>query len=104
MVVWPTQVGFADMVLAPRATSTVAAIAAARRVNSAVLSLRLRPGRYRLPAPVRPVVTESLTSPDTRPGPRIGAGTPARTGRTRERCGHDCSGRSSAMRSLGLFA
>ena len=81
VVVWPVQVGRAEMVLALSATRRVAAIAAASRVNSAVPSLRLRPGRYRPPAPVRAVVTEFLTSPDEQPGPRVRAGTPAaRTG------------------------
>src|SRR5690348_11284637 len=123
VVVWPAQVAWAEMVLAPRATRTVAAITAASSVSSAVLSLRLRPGRYRPPAPVRAVVTKSLTSRDAQPGPRVRAGaaravgshatappewfspaTPPWVGQTRERCGHDCSRGSSPVRSLAPFA
>src|SRR5205823_5992357 len=75
VVVWPVQVARAEMVLTPSVTRRVAAIAAASNVSSAVLSLRLRPGRYRPPAPVRAVVTKSLTSREAQPGPGVRAGT-----------------------------
>src|SRR5260370_39508767 len=59
---WPLHVAWADRALAPRTTRSVAAMAAASMVNNAVLTRRLRPGRYRPGVPVRPVVP--VTSPD----------------------------------------
>ena len=107
VVVWPVQVARAEMVLAPSATRRVAAIAAASRVNSAVPSLRLRPGRYR-PAGAGACSCHEIphiTSRAARAASPCGhARRPHRIGQTRERCGHDCSGRSSPVRSLDLYA
>src|SRR5215469_4238878 len=114
VLVWPAQVGLALMVLFPRATRTPAAITRARRVSNTVLSLRLRPGRYRPSAPVRPVVKQNPSLHETRrPGttPAGALARPHQTSRIRERCGDDrkrcgddCSRRSSRMRSLARFA
>src|SRR5262249_31435051 len=72
-----------------------------------VLSLRLRPGRYRPSAPVRPVVN-GIPHLTRRADPATAlTGAPARprrASRTRERCGGDCRRRSCRMRSLALFA
>ena len=79
-VVWPVQVVRAEKP-APSATRRVAAIAAASRVNSAVPSLRLRPGWYR---PGRRCVQrhEILTSRAAQPRSARVRGTPAARARS----------------------
>jgi hypothetical protein len=81
--------GWVVMVFSLKATRSAAAIAAERRVSRTVLSRRLRPGRYRSPAPVRPVVNgiPHLTRRAARAGITAGAlARPHKTSRIRERC------------------